>query len=534
MKLNLNDLLSNEDWQKSGYKLPSYNVEEVKQRTIKNPTWIHFGAGNIFRAFTAVLQQRLLDSKRADTGIIVCETFDEEIIEKVYRKFDNLSLAVTLKADGKIEKEIVASVVESLIPKSDYDRMVEIFTSRSLQIATFTITEKGYAIRDNKGEFFPWIKKDIETFNNKPESTIGILTKLCYERYIKGKYPLALLSLDNVSHNGTLLKEAVMEYADAWISRGFCDSGFNEYLNNKDSISFNWSMIDKITPRPSEAVIKVLKKDGFDDTDIICTSKNTYVASFVNAEESQYLAIEDSFPNGRPPLEDVGVLFADRDTIDKIEKMKVCTCLNPLHTVLAVFGCLLGYKSISDEMEDKNLKAFIEKVGYVEGMPVVVDPVIINAMDFIKETIEVRFPNPFVPDTPQRIATDTSKKISVRFGETLKAYIREGKKDLSFLTFIPLFFAGWLRYLMSIDDLGNEFEISPDPNAEEIKQYVEGIHLGDTGSVSNKIKPLLSDSNIFGINLYEYGLGEKVEGMFLELISGKGAVKNTIEKYLSL
>jgi fructuronate reductase len=213
--------------------------------------------------------------------------------------------------------------------------------------------------------------------------------------------------------------------------------------------------------------------------------------------------------------------------------MKVCTCLNPLHTVLAVFGCLLGYKSISDEMKDKNLKAFIEKVGYVEGMPVVVDPIIINAMDFIRETIEVRFPNPFVPDTPQRIATDTSKKISVRFGETLKAYIREGKKDLSFLTFIPLFFAGWLRYLMSIDDLGNEFEISPDPNADEVKQYVEGISLGDTGSVSKKIRPLLSDSNIFGINLYEYGLGEKVEGMFLELISGKGAVKNTIEKYLS-
>ena len=534
MKLNLNDLLNNDAWQKSSYKLPDYNVEEVKKRTIKNPTWIHFGAGNIFRVFTAVLQQRLLDSNRADTGIIVCETFDEEIIEKAYRKFDNLSLAVTLKADGKIEKEVVASVVESLIPKSDYDRMVEIFTSRSLQIATFTITEKGYAIRDNNGEFFPWIKKDIETFNKKPESTIGILTKLCYERYIKGKYPLALLSLDNVSHNGTLLKEAVMEYANAWISRGFCDSGFSEYLNNKNSISFNWSMIDKITPRPSEAVVKVLQKDGFEDTDILCTSKNTYVASFVNAEESQYLAIEDSFPNGRPPLEDVGVLFADRDTIDKIEKMKVCTCLNPLHTVLAVFGCLLGYKSISDEMEDKNLKAFIEKVGYVEGMPVVVDPVIINAMDFIKETIEVRFPNPFVPDTPQRIATDTSKKISVRFGETLKAYIREGKKDLSFLTFIPLFFAGWLRYLMSIDDLGNRFEISPDPNADELKKYVEGISLGDTGSVSNKIKPLLSDSNIFGINLYEYGLGEKVEGMFLELISGKGAVKNTIEKYLNL
>jgi fructuronate reductase len=534
MTLSLNDLLNNEEWKNSGYKLPSYDIEEVKQKTINEPTWMHFGAGNIFRAFPAVLQQRLLDENLADTGIIVCETFDEEIIEKAYRAFDNLSLAVTLRADGKIEKELVASVVESLTPKSDYNRMEEVFVSESLQMVTLTITEKGYSIRDNNGELFPWVKNDMEAFNTRPESTIGIIARLCHERYKKGGYPLALVSLDNCSHNGTLLKEAVMEYTDTWIERGFCDSGFNDYLNNRDKISFNWSMIDKITPRPSDTVAKVLQKDGLESTEIICTSKNTYVSSFVNAEVSQYLAIEDSFPNGRPRLEDVGVLFADRTTIDKIEKMKVCTCLNPLHTVLAVFGCLLGYKSISDEMKDKNLKAFIEKVGYVEGMPVVVDPGIINAMDFIKETIEVRFPNPFVPDTPQRIASDTSKKISVRFGETLKAYIRDGKEDLSFLIFIPLFFAGWLRYLMGIDDLGNKFEISPDPNAADLIQYVEGINLGDKGSVRGKIKPLLSNSSIFGIDLYEYGLGEKVERMFLEFISGKEAVKKTIEKYLNL
>ena len=213
--------------------------------------------------------------------------------------------------------------------------------------------------------------------------------------------------------------------------------------------------------------------------------------------------------------------------------MKVCTCLNPLHTVLAVFGCLLGYDSISSEMQDKSLKAFIEKVGYVEGMPVVVDPKIINAEDFIKETIEVRFPNPFVPDTPQRIATDTSKKISVRFGETMKAYIAEGKTDLSFLTFIPLMLAGWVRYLMGVDDMGENFELSPDPNMQELSGYVEGISIGDGSEVIEKIKPLLSSKEYFGINLYDHNIGEKVEDMFLELIRDKGAVKRTIDTYLA-
>ncbi len=337
--------------------------------------------------------------------------------------------------------------------------------------------------------------------------------------------------MDNCSHNGTLLKEAVMTFVDRWIEQGIFPPDFRRYMDNERLVSFNWSMIDKITPRPADAVLRVLEKDGLEDMQLTRTEKNTFVAPFVNAEESQYLAIEDNFPNGRPALEKAGVLFSDRKTIDRIEKMKVCTCLNPLHTVLAVFGCLLGYTSISEEMQSPELKSFIEQVGYVEGMPVVVDPGIINARDFIRETIEVRFPNPFVPDTPQRIATDTSKKIPVRFGETLKAYGREGK-DISSLTFIPLFFAGWLRYLMGIDDQGKPFEQSPDPNLAEMKEYVTGIALGSSGPFSSQLKPLLSRPDIFGVNLYDSGAGVKVEAMFEQMISGSGAVVSTLRSYL--
>ena len=152
------------------------------------------------------------------------------------------------------------------------------------------------------------------------------------------------------------------------------------------------------------------------------TGKNTFIAPFVNAEKPQYLVIEDKFPNRRMPLEQAGVIFTDRQTVDRVEKMKVCTCLNPLHTALAVFGCLLGYTLIADEMRDPALKSLVEKIGYEEGMPVVVNPQIIDPEAFIKEVIEVRLPNPYIPDTPQRIVTDTSQKVGIRFGETIKAY----------------------------------------------------------------------------------------------------------------
>jgi fructuronate reductase len=191
---------------------------------------------------------------------------------------------------------------------------------------------------------------------------------------------------------------------------------------------------------------------------VVVTARKSYIAPFVNAEMPQYLVVEDVFPNGRPALEEAGVYFTDRKTVNATERMKVSTCLNPLHTALAVFGCLLGYTRISDEMKDKDLKKLVELIGYGEGMPVVSDPKIIDPLAFIKEVIEVRFPNPFIPDTPQRIATDTSQKIPIRLGETIKAYIARDDLDVKGLVGIPLVIAAWFRYLLGIDDEGKPFE----------------------------------------------------------------------------
>ena len=90
------------------------------------------------------VQQRLLNAGEADAGIVVFEGFDPEIIEKAYRPFDNLSVSVTLISTGSIKKEVLGSVVESLTIADD-ERATEIFENPSLMMASFTITEKGYA-----------------------------------------------------------------------------------------------------------------------------------------------------------------------------------------------------------------------------------------------------------------------------------------------------------------------------------------------------------------------------------------------------
>jgi fructuronate reductase len=291
-------------------------------------------------------------------------------------------------------------------------------------------------------------------------------------------------------------------------------------------------MIDKITPRPDDSVRDMLAAAGLEGMGGAVTEKNTFVAPFVNAEETEYLVIEDSFPNGRPPLEKAGVLFTERETVDKVERMKVCTCLNPLHTALAVFGCLLGYNRISEEMKNPDLVALIKGIGYNEGLPVVTDPGIIKPREFIDTVINVRLPNPFMPDAPQRIATDTSQKVGIRFGGTISEYNNRGK-DPKELKFIPLVFAGWLRYLLGIDDTGKAFEVSPDPQYENLAARLSGVSLGQKGPFHDKLEPILSNASLFGVNLYEVGLGEKVESYFTELLAGPGAVAAALRKYVN-
>ena len=203
--------------------------------------------------------------------------------------------------------------------------------------------------------------------------------------------------------------------------------------------------------------------------------------------------------------------------------MKVCTCLNPLHTFLAVSGCLLGYTLIADEMKDPDLLRLVKRLGYEEGLPVVVDPGIIKPRDFIDEVVNIRIPNPFMQDTPQRIACDTSQKLSIRFGETIKGYLARPDLDLANLKVVPLVFALWLRYLQAIDDKGNAFELSPDPLLEECRKYVV-VEPVETTSLDQ----LLHRADIFGVDLFQAGLADKVKEYFASLTAGPGSVRKVL------
>lgn len=538
MRLDYRTLVSDPAaWAAIGVALPRFDVAALRERTLAAPVWLHFGAGNIFRGFIAALQQRLLNEGLVDRGIVAADTFDYDIIDKIYAPFDDLTMNVTLNPDGTTSREIVASVTEALrADSSDAGQMArlrQIAKSPSLQMISFTITEKGYALYRPDGSLLPVAEADLRDGPSRARHAMSLVAALLLERFKAGAAPIALVSMDNCSHNGEKLRASVLTVAGGWLENGFVSREFLDYISDGGRVSFPWSMIDKITPRPDRGVEASLREAGIDGMEPIVTAKGTYIAAFVNAERPAYLVVEDDFPNGRPPLERAGVYMTDRETVNRAERMKVTTCLNPLHTAMSVYGCLLGYTRICEEMRDPDIVALVKRLGYVEGLPVVTNPGILDPRAFLDEVIGERLPNPFMPDAPQRIATDTSQKVGIRFGETVKSYIREGR-DLRALVSIPLAIAGWMRYLLGVDDDLKPIQVSDDPLKGELQAELSGIRAGRPETYRGQLRPVLAREAIFGLDLGATPLAERIESYFISELAGAGAVRRTLHEAINI
>ncbi|MBP1542315.1 MAG: mannitol dehydrogenase family protein, partial [Prevotella sp.] len=232
MKLKdiLNGPLQAAEWERKGYVLPKFDILAVREKTRKEPTWVHFGGGNIFRAFPAAMLNDALNTGNYDRGVIVAETFDYEVVDKAYTPYDNLSLLVSLKGDGTVEKKVIASVTEAL--KADYQfadwqRLCDIFRQPSLQMISFTITEKGYSYNEAD------LSRGLQ-----PVFALGKVAALLYERWRAGVFPLTIQSMDNCSHNGDKVKAGVMAYAERWVQDGLVPKAFVSYLKDERSITF--------------------------------------------------------------------------------------------------------------------------------------------------------------------------------------------------------------------------------------------------------------------------------------------------------
>ncbi|GAE76396.1 D-mannonate oxidoreductase [Cutibacterium acnes JCM 18918] len=100
---------------------------------------------------------------------------------------------------------------------------------------------------------------------------MGLVTALLVRRFHAGATPVAVVSCDNFSHNGDMLRTSVLTIAAEWEKRGVIDHRVVEWIAEK--VEFPISVIDKITPAPSQKVAEQLAAMGLEDMGIDPTSR---------------------------------------------------------------------------------------------------------------------------------------------------------------------------------------------------------------------------------------------------------------------
>ena len=182
MKLTLDGIKDKKSWEAAGVVLPSYDIEKVKRKKQRNPSLGYISESNIFRIFISGIADTLISNGAMDKGITCVETFDFDVVDKIYAPYDNLVLGVTLKADRSTDKKsLCPSLTEAIKAQSnveaEWNRLKEIFENKDLQMISFTITEKGYALKGADGTYFPFIQSDID---NGPEKAGSAMKKRLY------------------------------------------------------------------------------------------------------------------------------------------------------------------------------------------------------------------------------------------------------------------------------------------------------------------------------------------------------------------
>ena len=117
--------------------------------------------------------------------------------------------------------------------------------------------------------------------------------------------------------------------------------------------------------------------------------------------------------------------------------------------------------------------------------------------------------------------------------EKVSEDIKNAMKAKDKVVLIPLVLAGYARYLTGIGDNALPFAPSPDPLLEQLQSLVSGLKITEEPQDFSCLKALYSRADVFGLDLYEIGLGQRIEAMAAELFAGPGAVRKTLHKYVS-
>lgn len=369
---------------------------------------VHFGVGNFHRAHQAMYLDRLMRAGLAhDWAICGIGLLERDArMRDALTEQDGLYTLTLRHPDGRDETSVVGSIRRFLHAPDDPDAVLEQLADPAVRIVSLTITEGGYvedAASNRRAADDPLVQLETADGLRMPRTAFGWIVAGLRERRRRGVPPFTVLCCDNIQGNGEVALrsvEAVARLVDAeladWIAA---------------DVAFPSTMVDRITPVTTPA-----------DVERIHDHLSVDDAWPVASEPFTQWVIEDRFPTGRPPFEQVGATLVD--DVHEYEAIKL-RLLNAGHQALAYIGRLAGYVLVDEAVADPRIAAWVRRYMEQEAVPTLTVPEGFDLHAYIDELFE-RFGNVHVADTLARLGTDASNRIPKFVVPTLRDRIAGG------------------------------------------------------------------------------------------------------------
>ncbi len=365
---------------------PGYDPATVR------PGIMHFGVGNFHRAHQAFYIDRLLGAGLAgDWSICGVGVLPGDVrMRDALLEGDMRYTLVERFPDGTAPAHSVASITDYLFAPDDPEAVLERLADASVRIVSLTITEGGYNIDDETGDFLadtPAVQADLKA-DTAPSTVFGIIVEGLRRRRARGIPPFTIMSCDNLPGNGVVARRSFTAFAE------LLDPELAAWMTSE--VRFPNSMVDRITPVTTDETREWVR--------------DTYGATDpwpVVSEGFTQWVLEDDFTLGRPPYEEVGVQLVQDVTPYEHLKLRL---LNASHQAMAYFGYLMGHRYAHEASTDPLIVNLLTSWMRDEAAPTL-EPVPGVDVDEYQQSLMERFANPYVRDTLLRLATDASDRI---------------------------------------------------------------------------------------------------------------------------
>jgi mannitol 2-dehydrogenase len=374
----------------------------------------HIGAGHFHRAHQAMYIDRLLQRGMArEWGICGIGVMPGDwTMRDVLRDQGGLYTLILENPDGTRDAHMIGSIIDYRYAPDDPEAALEVLAAATTRIISLTITEGGY--RDPDGPAF------------------ALITEALARRRYRGIAAPTIVSCDNIESNGEIARRAVLANAERR------DPGLADWV--AEHTRFPSSMVDRITPATTLEMAAQVRRDfGVNDRWPVL------------AEPFAAWVLEDDFADGRPPLEQAGVLLVD--DVGPYESMKL-RLLNAGHQSLCYFAYLCGFEFVHDAARDPLFAEFLLAYFDFEAIPTLAPVPGIDLHDYSRTLIE-RFGNPGVRDTVARLCAYSSDRIP----KWLLPVICDNLASDGSVRLAAATVASWARYAEGADEWGQPIEV---------------------------------------------------------------------------